>query len=280
MKIILILGLLCVQIISTNCLAKGPKDNEKEDLYSQLSCAIIRLEHTRTISIEGADNPKTERKSNGTGFFVHWEGKLFVVSARHVVEKPYDLQARVDCLDRTSKQKQVVLLKLKRENWVFHPEDGDKDSHYVDVAAMRITWLKGKKIKHFGKVHFPKKDPVPPKRVLIFGFPGNIGFKLLKQRPFGRAGIVSMQADKKFIRLKLAGMNKFAEERCYLIDAEIFGGNSGSPIIGHPKIELLGLVSASNVKMDFAVAEPVSRIHETIDIAKDQNIDNLKCWYK
>jgi len=35
----------------------------------------------------------------------------------------------------------------------------------------------------------PLEDPVPPQAVLVFGFPLDIGFNLLEQRPFGRLGI-------------------------------------------------------------------------------------------
>jgi hypothetical protein len=136
--------------------------------------------------------------------------KLFIVSARHVVEKPYDLQARVECLNKISNKKEIILLKLKKEDWEFHPEVVDEDTHNVDVAVMRIKWIRDRSIKHFSyykelsekgsKNNFPEKDPVPPRNILVFGFPFDIGFELVEQRPFGRSGIISMQTGKKLLK--------------------------------------------------------------------------------
>ena len=85
--------------------------------------------------------------------------------------------------------------------------------------------------------------------------------------------------------MNLNGTVKYAEERCFIIDAEIFPGNSGSPIMNQTtlsdrKLQLLGLISASNIKMDFAIVEPVSRIREVIDLAKQQDIKNENCWFR
>lgn len=291
MKRILLLHLLFVPLLISMAWA----DDDKEDLYSQLNRAIIRLEHTEIRQPWDSTKIIKKNKPDGTAFFVQSGGKLFVVSARHVVEQPYDLHARVECMNSISKQKEVILLKLKRNRWLFHPNHGDKDTHYVDVATMRIQWIKDRSIKYFSyetkdskkyeKNRLPEKDPVPPRRILVFGFPLDIGFGLLKQRPFGRAGIIAMRTDKKYLKMILNKMNKFAEERCYVIDVEMFPGNSGSPIINQPtfgdsQIQLLGLVGASNLKMDFAIAEPTSRIRETLDLAKNQNIDDIDCWSK
>lgn len=287
----LLLYLIIVCSIIPECWANEKK---KEDLYSQLNRAIIRLEHVEFVKKEASETPLQQLKPNGTGFFVQYDRKLFVVSARHVVEQPYDLQARVECMNNVSKQKEVILLKLYRDKWIFHPEVVDEDTHHVDVAAMRIKWIKDRSIKHFSyykdlpdkesKNNFPEKDPVPPRAILVFGFPIDIGFELLAQRPFGRSGIISMQTGKKFLRMNLKGVTKLAEERCYLIDAEIFPGNSGSPVINQtsfsdPRLKLLGLISAANFRLDFAVVEPVSRIRETIELAKDKSIDNLNFWF-
>jgi len=221
-----------------------------------------------------------------------WRG-LFVVSARHVVEQSYDLHARVECLNVKSGKKEVIILKLPRARWIFHTINGDKDTHYVDVAAMRIRWIKERTIKHFtyelpdseskDRNQLPTEDPSPPRKILVFGFPLDIGFQLLEQRPFGRAGIISMRTGKKFLKMKIGKANKFAEERCFVIDAEAFPGNSGSPVLTQtsltdPKLQLLGLLSASDQSMDFGVVEPVSRIREVLDQAKKQKDEDIEYW--
>jgi len=79
---------------------------EKEDFYSQINRAVIRLEHFETVQKEGSPNVIMQNKPDGTAFFVQSEGSLFVVSARHVVEQSYDLHARVECLHRNSGKKE------------------------------------------------------------------------------------------------------------------------------------------------------------------------------
>jgi len=64
-----------------------------------------------------------------------------------------------------------------------------------------------------------------------------------------------------------------------------FAGNSGSPVINHfiplidPSIKLLGLLVAANLNMKYAIIEPVSRIKETVEIAKNQSVEDLDCWF-
>ena len=116
------------------------------------------------------------------------------------------------------------------------------------------------------------EDPDPPRAILVFGFPADVGFQLKEQKPLVRLGVVSMKTGREFLKLD---SGKFAEERCCLIDARIFGGNSGSPVMNQITItdsqpRLLGLVKAANARLDFAVMEPVSRIRETLDLAKDK----------
>ncbi|MFH2012642.1 MAG: trypsin-like peptidase domain-containing protein [Pseudomonadota bacterium] len=269
------------------------EEKGKEDFYSQLNSAIIRLEHFVSVQQEGLPNAIKQNKPDGTAFFVKSGKGLFVVSARHVVEQPYDLHARVECLNMKSGQKEVIFLKLPRNRWVFHSESGDKDTHPVDVAAMQIKWIKNRAIRCFSyeppeseakdKNQLPSADPLPPRRILVFGFPLDIGFKLLEQRPLGRSGIIAMKTGKKFLRMNYKGVDKFAEERCYVIDVKAFPGNSGSPIMNepsqtNPRIQLLGLLSATSQKMDFAVVEPVSRIREVLDLARDQKNEDINFW--
>jgi len=268
--------------------------DEKEDLYSQLNRAIIRLEHLEAIQREGSPNVITQNKPDGTAFFVQSGTSLFVLSARHVVEQPYDLHARVECLNTESGNKEIILLKLPRKRWVFHPNNGNRETHFVDVAAMKIGWInKDRTIKVFryeppdsknkDQNQLPLDDPLPPRSILVFGFPSDIGFQLLEQRPLGRAGIIAMQTGKKFLKLSIMGVHKFVEERCYVIDAEAFPGNSGSPVMNQTsvldsKLQLLGMLTASNQNMDYAVVEPVSRIREVLDLAMKQKDEDIKYW--
>ncbi len=272
------LAILVIFIISAAfCFAD---EKEKEPLYSQLNRAIVRLEHIERIIQEGSKKVITKNVPDGTAFFVRRKNSLFIVSARHVVEKPYDLHARVQCKNRKTDNLEVILLTLPRSDWIHHNNIGDKDTNYVDVATMKINWIEDRSIKCFRyapegsedqkKSQLSYKDPGPPHPILVFGFPADVGFKLMEQKPLARFGVISMRTEKKFLKLK----GKYLEERCCLIDARMFPGNSGSPVINQPRLgdskpELLGLVIATNSALEFGIIEPVSRIRETVDLAKD-----------
>lgn len=276
-----IIKLTIIILFLTNVSSIFADEKEKEPFYSQLNRAIVRLEHIERTIKEGSKKVITKNKSDGTAFFVLKERSLFIVSARHVVERPYDLHARVQCKNIKTNKKEVILLSLSRNNWIFHENSGDVDTNYVDVAAMKINWIKDRSVKFFryetndsdtkNKNQLPYKDPDPPHPILVFGFPANVGFELMEQKPLGRSGIISMKTEREFLKLN----GKYIEERCSLIDASMFPGNSGSPVINQPRLGasktmLLGLVTATNKSLDFGIMEPVSRIREVIDLAMKQ----------
>lgn len=288
-KIILFILLVIIIEMSIISVAKGQTE-ETESFYLQLNRAVIRLEHSEEILKEGSDKIINISKPDGTAFFVLSEDYLFVVTARHVVEKDYNLHARVQCKNRITGNNEVILLTLKRERWIFHPQGESNDTRYVDVAAMKIGWIKDRDIKAFryelpnteeaNQNQFPFEDPLPPDSILIFGFPSDIGFELMEQKPLARLGIISMATRSKFLKLD----NKFIEEKAILIDSKISPGNSGSPVIKQllpsaPEIQLLGLVIAQNMQMDYAIIEPVSRIRETIDLAKKSSNEYIDFWF-
>jgi len=274
--IVLSIILICVTVCA------GQNEKEKESLYAQLNRAVIRLEHFEVVHQEKATAPIIRIDADGTAFFIRSMNALYVVSARHVVEKKYDLHARVQCRNKKTKENEVFLLELPRTEWVYHDNVGDAETRFVDVAVKKIPFIKDHSIKCFryepkdsndhDKNQLPLEDPDPPQPILVFGFPEDVGFRLLEQKPLGRLGIISMKTGKKFLKLD---SKKFAEERCCLIDASMFPGNSGSPVMNQPRItdskaRLLGLVIATNTRLDFGIIEPVSRIRETLDLARDK----------
>lgn len=258
-------------------------EKEKEHLYAQLNRAVIRLEHIEIVHRENATAPVIQNIPDGTAFFVMSGNWLYIVSARHVVEQAYDLHARVQARNDKTKETEVILLELPRTAWVYHDNVGDVNTRFVDVAVMKIPWIKDYSIRGFryepkdsndhDENQLPLEDPWPPSPILVFGFPADIGFQLLEQNPLCRLGVISMRTEKNFIKMDA---KKFAEERCCLIDARMFPGNSGSPVMNQLSItdlkpKLLGLVIAVNDALDFGVIEPVSRIRETLDLARGKS---------
>jgi len=256
-------------------------EQSKESLYSQICRAVIRLEHHELVSQEKVQQKIIKNVADGTAFFVKSQNQVFVVTARHVAEKPYDLYARVKTKNAQTGHEKIFLFKIPKDKWIYHNDIGDDETRFVDVAVMRIKTKHNWNIVNFryesltsserDKNQLPMDDAEPPQSILVFGFPANVGFELIEQYPIVRLGIISMKAGGKFIKLK---GKKYFEERACLIDASIFPGNSGSPVMNEINIldsnpRLLGLVIATNEALDYAIIEPTSRIRETIDQAMD-----------
>ena len=292
-KRIFLLSFLLIFSFTTNFAKAESQQEEQESFYAKSNRLIFRLEHLeRTIDYSGEASGqfKEQQKSDGTAFFVQSGEELYVVTARHVAEKGYDMQAKVRSINLKTGGIEVIILNLPRKRWVYHPRRGDTDTRYVDVAVMKINWMldhqvmtflydadKGKEAR--GNQLF-LQDPEPPQPVLVFGFPSEIGFELTEQRPLGRLGIISMVTGSKFLKME----GKFVEERACLVDIEAFPGNSGSPVINQfnpvvdPQIRLLGLLIGTNSRMHYALIEPASRIRETLEIAKKQSTQGLIFW--
>jgi hypothetical protein len=116
--------------------------------------------------------------------------------------------------------------------------------------------------------------------VLALGFPDYLGFELTEQRPLLRSGVVAMSTE--VPTLKYLGGTSYAHERALALDVRSFPGNSGSPVFAattfdeHP--ELVGLISAGDESLDFAIAEPVSRIVETLQLAETTAVTAQPTW--
>jgi len=247
----------------------------KENFYTQAERLVIHLERALPT---GGYGPV------GTGFFVRNEqNENFVVTARHVASLGVDLRARVPALLKTTGKTDVIELRLPSSNWVYHENAGDAQTMPVDVAVMKIALpMNDREVValRFCPNNCPKDeynqlgaDPLPPDQIIVFGFPENLGFTLKEQRPMTRIGVVSLTSDEPFISIDQPdGTKKLLTKGAYLVDARMFPGNSGGPVIvSNPfnPIRLGGLVSAVNRTLDYGVVTPVSQIAETLVRAKD-----------
>ena len=250
-----------------------------ESFYTKIGRTVVRLEHFYSILTEGNDTYIIKNYSDGTGFFVTSDDRLYLVTARHVADTDHDLHARVKIRNSITNKDEILLLRIPRTHWVFHPDNGNDKVNAVDVAVVKlpVPVKEGKFIGEFTAFsddQLPLADALPPDQVVTFGFPGDIGFKLFEQRPMGRFGIVAMYTGENFIKIG----DKFANSRCSVLDIKVFAGNSGSPVFSAgDDTKLLGVLIASN-SSDIAIMEPASRIKEVIDTAKNIPIKDYTYW--
>ncbi len=126
-------------------------------------------------------------------------------------------------------------------------------------------------------------DPLPPDHIVIFGFPQDLGFTLKEQRPMTRTGVVALTEEEEvFISLPQPdGTQKLLPKGVYLIDARMYPGNSGGPVIvSNPltQIRLGGLVTASNNSLEYGIATPVSQTAQTLERARNAPA-NMRAWF-
>jgi len=283
-----ILYILFLVLLFHSQLVLGSQDEAEKDepFYQQLTRAIIRLE-----SIDG--------KPVGTAFFVRHckDNKYFyLVTARHVAYPPKPLKSRVPSQRKDTGKTEIIELRIPGDKWIYHPSSenyaeikGKKEKLFpVDVAVVKVPGIKDRRVRTTGycpnecddkrENQFFEEEPMPPLRVMVWGFPVDLGFTLEEQRPLVRLGFVAMKAKEPFIRTD----GILRDERVFLLDAPIFPGNSGGPIFSYPVFgepKLLGLISASNIPLNFAIAEPVSRIAETMDVAFNSDVRVEGAWF-
>ena len=272
--------LLFIVNLTTSTLLAQPS---KENFYTQAERLVIHLERAL---------PSGGFAPVGTGFFVQNEqNELFVVAPRHIASAGVDLRARVPTLLTASAKTDIVELRLPSSKWIYHENAGDDKTLAVDVAVMKIAGVKDRSVVTFRYCphNCPKDeynqladDPLPPDQIVIFGFPLDLGFTLKEQRPMTRIGVVSLTSDDQFVSVNLpGGTQKLLPKGAYLIDARMFEGNSGSPVVVHSpftQLRLGGLVTATNRNLDYGIVTPVSQIAETLERAKNAE-KNVTAWF-
>lgn len=281
--------------------SQGPDKKEPEGFYSQIVRAVVQIEEYRSICTLGRDLPIEGNVPVGSAFFVRDrvsdnEGgeinRVFIVTARHVVEGRADLFARVKTRPDSD---ETMILRLPRQLWVFHPEKAPKGTFPVDVAAMWVpsapmTFLhctsdvnpSGCGMAESTKQPFKNQVGEPPAvmdKAIFFGFPeGDVAKGAVE--PFVRAGVVAYAARNPEISITNLPM---ADDSVFLIDAVSFPGNSGGPVILEPQlfradVRLLGLITGTHSVKRYAMATSVKRIHETLAYARSRAKPNSDAW--
>src|ERR1017187_10287187 len=133
--------LLWVAVVLDGSVFVSRAQPSKENFYTQAQRLVIRLERLL---------PSGDYAPVGTGFFVrNDEDSLFVVTARHIASLGADLRARVPTVMNATGKTDVVELKLPLTGWICHANTGDDKTFPVDVAVMRIFYVKDRGITTF-----------------------------------------------------------------------------------------------------------------------------------
>ncbi len=293
--------------VSSNLAQSQEGDKKQEEgLYSQLIRGVIRLEEHQSICTSGRELAIERDVPVGSAFFIRDRltgkdtgevNRLFIVTARHVVENHADLFARIQAGPHSSK---TIVLRLPRQLWIFHPAPTQEGKFPIDVAVMMIPPMHF--IKHFlhctsGEnpggcgINEETKQPLTnqvdePPTVMdpaaLLGFPERQA-AMQAIEPFARTGIVAYIASNPDLRV---GVLPFADDSVFLIDALAFPGNSGGPVMRQPLpltggIKLWGLVTSSDpYQARYTVATSVKRIHETLVYARSIAQLNSDAWGK
>lgn len=249
-------------------------------LYDTLSQTVVRLETRRDFGAQAIVSHPV-----GTGFLVEQSGALFLVTARHVVEAIPEVRVR----DSVSGAEFVV----PRPAWVFHPAPAGRaqrdsgewiDVDPVDVAVARLPVSTDARVRPLlycrplscsgRRNQLALRDPEPSEPVLTAGHPSYLTFELRRQRPLLRFGRVAMAASEPY--LKDVGGRTYVEARARALDLRTFPGDSGAPVFADsdPGVGLLlvGMILGGDTELGFTIAEPVSRVIETLELAAETQV--------
>ena len=282
-----------------------------ENTVSELDIdyAVIRILNPKFKAINSDSPVYRAGIPFGSGFLASWKNDLFIVTARHVAEANNDLIGIVRVKNKKNDCIEGYKIKLQKDCWIFHPEGGNNNTHYVDVAIMKINWLEGFEIKTFDYDEDFLDEKILndvlinrgiEKPYLISGYwwTTDIGeAQLSPSRPMPGFADLSMKVRK--LLLKKDNTNINFEEKVIFCKGDAFHGNSGGPIIDmmpfdKPKRKLLGLVVASDIDnfvnwegnkpFGLIAIEPISRIKEVLHFARDYENnfkdDNWSLLYK
>lgn len=266
-----------------------------------IDCAVIRILDPRFKAINSNSPVYRAGIPRGSGFLVSWDNDLFIVTARHVAEINNDLLGIIrikneknDCIERYK-------IKLPKDCWIFHPEGGNNNTSYVDVAIMKINWLEGFEIKTFDYNEDFLDEKIlndilinrgieKPYLLTVYWWTSDIDeAQLFPSTPIAALADLSMKVPK--LQLKSDNTIINFEEKAIFCKGDVFYGNSGGPVIDmmpwdKPKHKLLGLVIASDIDnfvhyegnkpLGSIAIEPITRIKEALSFAKnyENNFEN------
>lgn len=197
-----------------------------------------------TVAIENAqaDANGSRYRTVGTGFFLALDYgdrtaaggptyRLFMVTNRHVLEGRDDLLIRVNKHGGAAQRFQLPLRGAEGRTWATHPDEN------VDIAVVlinaRVLGEQGIDFNYFRPSDIAYVATMqelsigPGEELFVLGFPMGIS-GVERNYVVARSGMIARFDDE-----------ILATSRGFLIDASIFPGNSGGPVIVKPTSESL-----------------------------------------
>jgi hypothetical protein len=173
-------------------------------------------------------------KPQGTGFFISgaeaFDGQVFIVTARHVVEKlhpPFVIRIN----DRAGGARLFHIDRPSDIDWQFHPDDESVD---LAVAPLQLpSWAKARGINApaFLKDREKLKLMQTGALVYVIGL-YHLRYGTQKNLPITHVGYIAMLPEDE--RVRVEGVDREA----YLIQSNAISGCSGAPVLVNPSIRL------------------------------------------
>ena len=250
------------------CFQQSPTDAPTQPAASEQTQDEALFGVTRVLTYQGA-----EALSSASGFFFEREGRLYLVTSRHVLfDAPsrhapdrIEIEVHTDATDLTQLSTLSILLHQDGQAVWHQARDGGGD---IDVAVLEIdpaALPAGRVLRAFGPAHlavefdrFEVGDPLA-----IPGFPLGF-FDTVHHLPVVRQASIASSY----------GV-RFQGQGYFLTDARMHRGSSGSPVLarmdsahspGRPRWALLGVHSS---RMDMS----------TRDATQDESLGLNCAWY-
>ncbi len=231
------------------------------------------LNTTHAFEIEVTEDGQTRHVTVGTGFLVAYEDRrpgdpempgmipvnIFTVTNRHVLRGVDMLTVRVNRIAKSFQRYRLPIKGFEGKTWLCHP-DPVADIAVIRTAAkemqdagMDLSFFRPSDILTSGQAQ--ERGIGPGQELFVLGFPLGIS-GTARNYSVARAGMIA-RLDEEILR----------EHKGYLIDASIYPGNSGGPVIVKPtgvslvgrqpvtKAYLMGTVRAYIPFQDIAVSQ-------------------------
>lgn len=202
--------------------------------------AVVRLNDDikRSVVFLGdvctRDDGADDISPKGTGFFVHWDGQSYLITAKHIAEKLDLLKPWGIRFNENGGNYRIV--EIEQAAWHVHQD--------ADIAVLEFSPPNWSDAGHLPPRYFATEAKMKSKDIGIGDLVYVVGlFKKLygnlRSFPVMHTGHIALipEGEKVPVRDRVTGERKFVE--AYLVEAKALPGASGAPAIVRCSIEIL-----------------------------------------